>query len=299
MSRGVGGSTRLVGLIGWPVAHSLSPAMHNAAAAALGLDLLYVPLPVRPADLPAAARGLPALGFLGANVTIPHKQVIMPFLDEIEPAAQAIGAVNTIVVNEQLAMNNEQLTMKNEQLAMNKCQLHGHNTDWAGFLADLHELGVEVAGRECLVLGAGGSARAVVYALLAAGSHVHVLARRPEQAHDLAQSFAPFALTPHSLAELPNVVAVTRPALIVNTTPLGMTPHQDTSPWPADLLFPPSAFVYDLVYNPRETRFLQQAKAAGCRAANGLGMLVQQGALAFQLWTGQQPDTAVMRAAVG
>ena len=289
----INGRTQLIGLIGWPVSHSFSPAMHNAAAKAAGLDWVYVPLPVRPEDVGTAVLALPALGFRGVNVTIPHKQAVIPLLDEIDSAAAAIGAVNTIV-------------METIGLETKDYKTSGYNTDWSGFLADLSALGVPVTGRDCLVLGAGGSARAVVYGLISAGAHVQVLARRTEQARQLAADLAPFVvdlstaawLNHWPLAELAMAVTATTTPLVINTTPLGMTPNENSSPWPDDLPFPDGAFVYDLVYNPRQTALMKQAEAAGCRAANGLGMLVQQGALAFQLWTDVMPDAAVMRAAL-
>ncbi|MBK8985162.1 MAG: shikimate dehydrogenase [Chloroflexi bacterium] len=287
----ISGKTQLLGLLGWPVAHSLSPAMHNAAAAALGLDVVYVPLPVRPEDVGTAVPALITLGFLGANVTVPYKQTVIPYLDALEPAAEAIGAVNTIVV---------------QQSAVNNRQTLGGNTDWSGFLADLAELGVPVNGRDCLVLGAGGSARAVAYGLATAGGRVQVLARRVAQAQALVEAIAPRLPHPPDgwlnawpLAELAAAVTATTSPLIVNTTPLGMIPHLDSSPWPAGLPIPPGAFVYDLVYNPPITKFMRQAQAAGCQTTNGLGMLLWQGAKAFALWTGRAPDVAVMRAALG
>jgi shikimate dehydrogenase len=278
----------LVGIIGWPVAHSKSPDMHHAAAAALDLDLTYVALPVRASDLATAIKGLPALGFRGVNVTVPHKEAVIPLLDEVDPAARAIGAVNTIVV---------------ETTPSASGQLRGYNTDWAGFLADLADLGLDLAGHHCFVLGAGGSARAVVYGLARAGGRVHIFARRPEQARkviaDLAPLFPAARLQAHDWSELSDRVAQ-RPAglLIVNTTPLGMWPKTGESPWPSNLDFPPEAFVYDLVYNPAETRLIYQARAAGCRTANGLGMLLHQGAQAFQLWTGLVPDLQQMASAI-
>ena len=262
--------------------------MHNAAAAALGLDWVYLPLPVHPDDVETAVRGLPALGFRGVNVTVPHKRAVMPFLDEIEAGAQAVGAVNTIVVDQRSAADGWRLL--------------GYNTDCAGFLADLEALAVDVAGRDCLILGAGGSARAVAYALATAGGRVHVLARRRQQAEQLAAGLAPlFKNNPLScwpLSELSDTVGKCTAPLIVNTTPLGMIPEVNTSPWPGALPFPKNTFVYDLVYNPSETKLMQQARTAGCQATNGLGMLVRQGALAFRLWTGQEPDVAVMAEAI-
>lgn len=278
----INGLTQLTGIIGWPVSHSFSPAMHNAAFADLQMNWAYVPLPVPPEQLETAVRGLRALGFRGANVTVPHKQTVMPFLDDIEAGARAIGAVNTIVVKED-------------------GRLTGYNTDWSGFLADLAALAVAVRGRDCLVLGAGGSARAVVYALGQAGGNVRVLARRPSQAAQLVEDLRPYTqttLTAHPLTDLPSLTPALSHPLILNTTPLGMTPHEEISPWPGGLSLPAGAFVYDLVYNPRQTRFMQQAEAAGCAAANGLGMLLRQGALAFTLWTGQEPSLAVMQDAL-
>jgi shikimate dehydrogenase len=290
----INGSTQLLGLIGWPVSHSFSPAMHNAAIADLGLNYVYVPLPVRPEEVGTAVPGLATLGFRGVSVTVPHKQSVMPLLDEIEEAAQAIGAVNTIVID-RIAYSVSPDELRNTQYVI---RTTGHNTDWSGFLADLAALGVEVNGRDCLVLGAGGSARAVVYALAMSGARVQIAARRVEQANDLLRSMIALGMkglvASWQISILPDMVSRMTTPLIINTTPLGMTPHVDTSPWPADHPFPDGAFVYDLVYNPQETILMQQARAAGCTAVNGLGMLVHQGAVAFELWTGGKPDVGVM-----
>lgn len=288
------GATQLLGVIGWPVAHSFSPAMHNAALAELGLNYVYVPLPVAPEAMATAVPGLAALGFRGVNVTVPHKQAVMPLLDALEDGARAIGAVNTLVIDRK---PQDDAPMMEFELCMT-----GYNTDWSGFLADLAGLGVAVDGRDCLVLGAGGSARAVAYALTTSGGRVQVLARRPEQAAALVTALRPYVgdgLAARPYAELSAIVSALTVPLIVNTTPLGMTPHPEQSPWPDALPLPPGAFVYDLVYNPRETAFMRQAQAAGLRAANGLGMLVYQGARAFELWTGQTPDVKLMRMVIG
>ena len=274
--------TQLTGLLGWPVGHSVSPAMHNAAAAALGLDWAYVPLPVSPEALPLALGGLAALGFRGVNVTVPHKAAVLPYLDTVYPVAQVIGAVNTVVVGDG--------------------RLTGFNTDWSGFLADLDDYGLALGGRECIVLGAGGSARAVVYALASAGGRVTVLARRPEQATqliaELSAALPGATLATGALAAAAEVVGGFYHPILVNTTPLGMAgANAGLSPWP-DAPLPADAFVYDLVYNPPLTPLLRQAQAAGCRVANGLGMLVNQAAEAFELWTNRKPDREVMRRAV-
>ena len=282
----ISGKTGLMGLIGWPVSHSMSPAMHNAAVGALKLDVVYLPLPVAPGRLEAAVHGLPALGFLGVNVTVPHKQAVIPYLHHIEPAAHAIGAVNTIKIS---------------NVPEQSPVLHGHNTDHSGFLADLRQQNIAVAGRDCLVLGAGGSARAMAYALARAGGRVCVYARRPEQAQrlvaDLAVHLGHVELKAAAWADLQGAVTFNAP-LIVNTTPVGMYPHIDATPWPEHLAFPQNSLVYDLIYNPQETRFMQQARAAECRACNGLGMLLQQGALAFEILTGLKPPLEAMAAAL-
>ena len=269
--------------------------MHNAAAAALNLDIVYLPLPVTPDHIEAALRGLPALGFRGVNVTVPHKQAVIPHLHHIEAAAYAIGAVNTIKIESPIA--NRQSPISGLQSPV----LSGFNTDHSGFLADLQQQNIAVNGRDCLVLGAGGSARAVVYALAHAGGRVRVYARRLAQAQELAADLKRHL--PHSdlkaaaWDEVQETMTLAAP-LIVNTTPVGMHPDEDASPWPEHLSFPPNSHVYDLIYHPQETRLMQQARNAGCRAGNGLGMLLQQGALAFEIWTGLRPPFDVMAAAL-
>ena len=275
----INGQTQLVGLIGWPVSHSFSPKMHNAAFADLGLNWVYLPFPIAPNDVATAVSGLFVSGVQGINITVPHKQAVMPLLDEIEDGAKAIGAINTIVKTE-------------------NGRLVGHNTDWAGFLADLRAQDVAIADRDCLVLGAGGSARAIAYALAHAGGNVHILARRVEQAtalvDDLAPYFANNVLQKRPLSDLSALAQQCHAPLIVNTTPLGMTPNVDSSVWPEQLPFPQNSFVYDLVYNPTETKIMRQAKENRCGASNGLGMLVHQGAIAFELWTGYKPNVQLM-----
>ncbi len=269
----------MIGLIGYPVEHSLSPAMHNAAFAALGLNYRYLPLPVRAEYLEEAMAGLRALGFVGANVTVPHKEAVMGYLDEVSPEARAIGAVNTIVLKEE--------------------RLVGHNTDGLGFIAALREGGFRIRGRRAIVLGAGGAARAVVYALVTAGAEVVVFNRTLSRAKALAHSLSPHLPPTHAIIVLPLIKeALAQHAssahLLVNATPLGMWPEVETSPWPERLPFPPHLTVFDLVYNPRKTALLRVAQAAGAKAISGLGMLVHQGAEAFCLWTGEDPPIEVM-----
>ena len=273
--------TQLIGLIGWPVEHSVSPAMHNAAFEATGLPWHYTLLPTPPGRIKAALTGLKAQGYRGANVTVPHKQAVMPHLDEIADPARAIGAVNTIIAQEG--------------------QLIGYNTDGDGFLAALREAGFEPAGRSALVLGAGGAARAVVYALAQAGCAVTIHNRTVQRAAQLAHHMqdagvhAPVTWLPitATLSDLD----LARFDLLVNATPVGMWPQTDASPWPETLPLPSRWTVFDLVYNPTETRLLAQARAAGATTVGGLGMLVHQGALAFERWTGHSPPREVMQAA--
>lgn len=263
-------------LLGYPLAHSVSPAMHTAALAEVGLrGWSYTACPVPPDRLAAAVEALRRSGVVGANVTVPHKQAIMPLLDGVTPVAAAIGAVNTVVKQPDGS-------------------LIGHNTDAAGFLADLYVLAVHIAGRPVLVLGAGGSARAVVAACASVGARVRVAARRHIQAEALLDLAT---VTVYDWTPLGMLQACDEAALIVNGTPLGMAPHIEASPWLAGTPFPPSAFVYDLVYNPAQTRLTRDAQTAGLRAATGLGMLVEQGALAFELWTGHAAPRATMRRA--
>ncbi|HRE27709.1 MAG TPA: shikimate dehydrogenase [Anaerolineales bacterium] len=262
-------------LFGDPLGHTLSPAMHNAALAEVGLGgWHYTPRPVRTEDLGFALAELRRADVAGANVTVPHKQAVIPYLDGLTPTALALGAVNTIVKE--------------------GGRLLGHNTDAAGLLADLATNGARLTGARVLVLGAGGSARAAVGGLLGVGAAVRVLARRPEQAEAL-QVLGPIEIypwTPLGFLEASDDVAV-----VINTTPLGMHPRVDASPWLEGTPWPVADLVYDLVYNPAETLFVRQARAQGLRAATGLGMLVEQGALAFELWTGQTAPRAVMRRA--
>jgi shikimate dehydrogenase len=277
------GETQLVGLIGWPVEHSMSPAMHNAAFEAWGLDWRYVPLPVAPGRVEAAVRGLAALGFRGANVTVPHKQAVLPALDAVASDAQALDAVNTIVV---------------ERGEDGGATLSGHNTDAAGFLAALRDGGLAPAGTRAVVVGAGGAARAVVFGLLEADAEaIVVLNRTGERAQELVSDLgrrSQTALRSSRLTPATLVDAARAADLLVHATPVGMWPQVDASIWPDDAPFPSHVTVFDLVYNPRETNLLCQARASGARAIDGLGMLVQQGALAFERWTGEEPPVDVM-----
>ena len=270
-----------VGLLGWPVEHSISPAMHNAAFRELGLGWRYRLLPTPPEKLGGTLAKLDEQGFRGVNVTVPHKQAVIPLLDTVSDAAQAIGAVNTIVVRQG--------------------GLSGYNTDGRGFLRALRDAGFEPSGKQALVLGAGGGARAVVYCLAQAGWALTVCNRTSKRAQGLvfhmhALGMGTAVTSVASLGDLTDE-ELARFDLLVNATSLGMWPDTSRSPWPEDRMIPEHWFVYDLVYNPKETRLLAQAQKAGARTVSGLGMLVHQGALAFELWTGQSPPVEVMRRA--
>jgi len=281
----IDGHTQLVGLMGWPVEHTLSPAMHNAAFDALGLNWRYFPLPVQPGQVEAAVKGVAALGFRGANVTVPHKQAVMPVLDSIAPDAKSLGAVNTLVI---------------ERGEEGQVRIGGHNTDAQGFVGALRHGGFDPKGKSAVVVGAGGGARAVVYGLLEAGAQEILmfdleLSRAQALVSDLdgvGSKLRALPLTTEALVES------TRAAdLLVNATPMGMWPRVDGSIWPDGVSIPRHLTVFDLVYNPLETRLLQQARKAGAHTIGGLGMLVGQGVLAFERWTGQPAPVEVMRAA--
>jgi shikimate dehydrogenase len=261
--------TKIVGLIGWPVEHSRSPAMHNAAFAALGLDWRYILLPTPPDQIEAVVARIRSGELQGANVTIPHKQAVLPYLDEIDAAALAVGAVNTIVKQAE--------------------RLIGFNTDILGFKRSLIETGVEVKDQPCAILGAGGSARAVVYVLRELGAHITVYARDVEKAHAV-----------HANCRLLSALREINPStkLLVNTTPVGLSPNIDASPWPDDVPLPKGALIFDLLNNPARTKLMQRAEQAGLRAVNGWNMLVYQGAAAFEKWTGIEPPVDVMKRAL-
>ena len=268
------------GLLGYPLSHSVSPDMHNAAFAALELPWRYELLETPAADLPATLTHFRQENWMGANVTIPHKTQVMELLDEIDPSAASIGAVNTIVPVDG--------------------RLIGHNTDVTGFLVDLQTHGVRLDDQQVIILGSGGAARAVTAGLRSHAAQIQFITPLLDEAQLLLQDL----VTPNgpTTQVLPwEVESFTKARqqcrLLVNATPVGMAPEVDASPWPDEIAFPEAAFVYDLVYNPSETLLMQRARAAGLQAGGGLGMLVEQGALAFELWTGKTPPRQVMAAA--
>lgn len=267
---------RRVFLLAHPAGHSLSPSMHAAAFAAAGIDASYEAWDVAPEALGGAFARLREPDVLGANVTIPHKEAALALVDRATEAAAAIGAVNTVVPK--------------------GGALEGDNTDAEGFLAALAELGVDPHGAGVVVLGAGGAARAVVYALARRGARVRLVNRTPERADRLARAMGRFG----DVATLPDEQrdsAVRGCDLLVNTTSVGMHgAAEGLSPLP-DGVLPRAGAVLDLVYRPAETVLLADARRAGLAVQNGLPMLVHQGAASFERWTGVRPAVEAMRRA--
>ena len=263
-----------VGVIGYPVEHSLSPVMHNAAFAALGMDdWLYDAMSIPPDILRLGLREPMQHGYVGINVTVPHKEAIMQFLRPDE-TARAIGAVNTVDFR----------TGK------------GTNTDADGLLNDLAANEVAVSGERVLVLGAGGAARAAVYGLARAGADIAIVNRTMKRALKLVAQLRETAGIDGAQVMTLDAAADWGMSLIVNCTSVGLHPHITQSPWIFGVPFPASVTVYDMVYRPANTALMQQCVAHGGRAIGGLGMLARQGAIAFELWTGVEPPVDLMQA---
>ncbi len=268
---------KLLYLLGHPVAHSLSPAMQNAALRALGLDYEYRLLPVPPEGLVEKVAELRDGDVAGFNVTIPHKVVIIPLLDELDETASTVGAVNTVVNRDG--------------------RLRGYNTDCLASTRALGGAYGDLAGCRVVVLGAGGAARAVASGLASHAEWIKIIARDEEKAKALAKQIrgTDAEIRGGGLGEAPGMIRSAD--ILVNTTPVGMSPNRGESPADASVLHP-GLLVFDLVYNPERTRLLADAEAAGARALGGLAMLVYQGAEAFRLWTGREaPEALMMRAA--
>jgi shikimate dehydrogenase len=275
----VSGKTQICGLIGDPVEHTMSPAMHNAAFEELGLDYVYLPFRVEAGALAEAVAGLRALNVRGFNVTIPHKVAIMPMLDGLDDIAAKIGAINTVVND--------------------GGKLTGYNTDAAGFLQAMLEQEVEPSGKNIVILGAGGASRAISYVLADNGARLTVLNRKLELdwAIDLARHIhedlgckvRALELTEKNLSD-----TLAKSDILINATSVGMTPDEDSSPVPGGLL-KSRLTVFDIVYNPVRTRLLREAASAGARTVGGVDMLAWQGALAFEKWTGKKAPVELMR----
>ena len=279
MQPAVSGNTQICGLIGHPVSHSLSPAMHNAAFRSLGLDYLYLPFPVTSELLAQAIEGVRGLQWRGANITIPHKTAVMPYLDRIDPLAQQIGAVNTVVND-------------------HGC-LTGYNTDADGFWQALREVGIQPVGKRAVLIGAGGAAKAVAFILAQQGVTLHILNRTQPRAitlaHSLTQTFGQnitvAELTHENLA---NALATSE--LLIQSTSVGM--HEGEPRLIPPQLLRHDLAVCDLIYRNQGTPLLRDALAIGATVMDGVGMLVWQGALAFERWTGLTAPVTLMRSEV-
>lgn len=272
------GKTKLLGVIGAPIEHSLSPIIQNAALRAAGLDYVYAALPVHADALPSAVHGLRDAGIAGFNVTIPFKTEIIPLMDELSEDAQRIRAVNTVVIGAD-------------------GRLVGHNTDVTGFLAGFEERAVSLTGKRAVLLGAGGAARAALWGLLRSGtSSVVIGVRSAAKGEALAADFAADGdVRAYAFDDSAFHAALHTADIVVQTTPLGMTPCVGEMP-PVDMAeFHSAAVVYDLIYTPAATRFLREAEGYGHVTINGETMLAAQGAEAFYIWTGVRPDAALMK----
>lgn len=277
----ISGRTKICGLIGDPVEHSMSPAMHNSAFKDSGLYYIYLPFKVKKEQLERAILGIKALNIKGINVTIPHKISVIPFLDELDPLAEKIGAVNTIINNNGV--------------------LKGYNTDAHGFLKAMSERGISPEGKRIVILGAGGASRAISFILADKGASLVILNRKLEldQAVELAASISRTFGEEIKALELnePNLEqALGNSDILVNATSVGMSPNVDKTIVPSGLL-KADLIVFDIVYNPLKTKLLAEAEAAGAGVISGLEMLVWQGALAFEMWTGLKASLETMRKA--
>lgn len=285
----IDGHTQLLGVFGHPIGHSLSPIMHNALLQAQGIPAVYIPLHTLPQHLEAAVAGFRALGFVGANVTLPFKEPMVHCVDELTPISQFMGSVNTLFWKEG--------------------KLWGTTTDPYGALQNLLEHGVNPAGKRVALLGNGGASRAIAFALLSppelpgcgAPESVTLFGRDPQKVNALAQDLRAAGLGNHPqlhtalFSEFPNQAPSID--LVINGTSVGMAPHIHESPIPAMALHA-QMVVYDIVYNPMQTQLLQDAASQGCHTVGGLGMLVHQGALSFNHWFPGMANVQVMRDAL-
>ena len=264
----VSGKTRIVGIFGYPIEHTLSPVMHNSAFASLDLDICYVPFKVRPEDLPVSVSAIRSLNLLGVNITVPHKEKVIPLLDRVDKEASFIGAVNTVTNRDGI--------------------LSGYNTDGRGFIRSLSEEGVSIEGRRVVIAGAGGASRAISYYLSEKASSLSLFDVDRQRADNLVQDLAKIR---DNVSRIESVEGADSPDIIINATPLGLKP-EDPLPFDASLIGP-DMVICDLVY--KNTRLLQDASHRGAKTVNGSGMLLWQGVLAFELWTDMTPPVDLMR----
>ncbi len=269
------GKTKILGILGYPVSHTLSPVMHNEAFRASGLDYCYLPFKVAPERLLDAVGGIRALNIRGVNITVPHKERIIPLLDHLDKEASLIGAVNTVVNKDG--------------------KLYGYNTDAKGFIKSLKEEGIMPGRKKVMILGAGGAARAVAFSLLLNGvKSIQIYNRTPEKAETIVDFLnrvkSGIAKTAYAITPLKDI------DILINATSLGLKKNDPLPIAPAFLC--PGLIVYDLIYNPQKTGLLIEASRQGLKTISGLGMLLWQGVLSFRLWTGIEPPVEIMRKAI-
>ena len=279
------GHTRLTALLGSPVAHSISPLMHTQAVQLLDLDYTYLCFEVNEETLPAAVDGLKACGIRGFNLTMPNKNKIVELLDELSPAARLIGAVNTVVNDDG--------------------HLTGYNTDGVGYMQAVKDAGYDITGKTITIMGAGGAATAIcAQAALDGVEKIHIFARETSRFWDRTQKLAeninstlPCKAVLHENKDTAALAqAISESALLLNATSVGMAPNTEGTIIEDTSLYHPDLIVSDVIYNPRETRFLKEAREAGCRTFNGMYMLLYQGAEAFRLWTGKEMPVKEIKA---
>ena len=273
----IGAHTNILCVIGHPIEHSMSPVMHNAALNDLSLDYVYLAFDVTPTDLEKALLGFKKSNIKGINVTIPHKETIIHYLDELDPLSKQIGAVNTV---------------KNEG-----GMLLGRNTDALGAKHALLDAGFKIEGKKALILGAGGAARAISFALTEKIDEIFICNRTEERAIKLAkelQDKTKIKAKGKDMSEKTLKTLASSVDILINTTPIGMYPKIDISPISKDLLNE-NLYVFDVIYNPLQTRLLKDAKEIGSKTLNGLDMFINQGALAFEWWTGKKPNVKLMK----
>lgn len=284
MKEMITGHTRLAGLIGKPTHHSISPLMHTTAFAECGIDAVYLSFDIEADEVKSALQAIRTLSFIGANVTMPYKAAVLPYLDDLSPAARLIGAVNTIVAEDG--------------------RLTGHNTDGTGFMRSLADIGIDPIGRQISLLGAGGAATAIIaQAALDGVKKIDVYNRKDRFFAESSEKLQQIAAETDCQIRLLELEAeadllpesLANSCLLVNATGVGMAPLTNVSALPDFELLQGNLAVYDVIYDPRETKLLQEARRRGLKTANGLGMLLYQGAAAFELWTGQKMPITKIR----
>ncbi len=284
MKEMITGHTRLAGLIGKPTHHSISPLMHTTAFAECGIDAVYLSFDIEADEVKSALQAIRTLSFIGANVTMPYKAAVLPYLDDLSPAARLIGAVNTIVAEDG--------------------RLTGHNTDGTGFMRSLADIGIDPIGRQISLLGAGGAATAIIaQAALDGVKKIDVYNRKDRFFAESSEKLQRIAAETDCQIRLLELEAeadllpesLANSCLLVNATGVGMAPLTNVSALPDFELLQGNLAVYDVIYDPRETKLLQEARKRGLKTANGLGMLLYQGAAAFELWTGQKMPITKIR----